>query len=143
MKLVWVLVANAAEAEIYSTMKLRGPLTLLKTMTHDESKLHARELAADGPGRVHDRIGENRHAMEPDTDAKDKEADRFAAEITAILKSAHHRGEFGRLAIIAAPQFLGKLRKAIGNSIAADQIIAQIAKDVVGQDVEHIRAQLP
>lgn len=143
MKPIWVLVANAAVAEIYTETKLRGPLTLISTITHDQSKQHAQDLAAAEPGRVHDRMGDARHAMEPETDAKQKEAERFAQELATNLTAAHQRGEFTRLAIIAAPAFLGELRKAFGGAFADDCVIAEVAKDVVGQAAESIRAQLP
>ena len=56
MKPIWLLVANQAEAQIYSTEQVSGNLTLVDTMKHEEGAAHARDLTSDAPGRAFDRM---------------------------------------------------------------------------------------
>ena len=49
MDTIWVLVANQAEAGIYSTPRLRGPLTLEDTLTNEIARAHRRDVETDAP----------------------------------------------------------------------------------------------
>ncbi len=88
---IWVLVANQAEAEIYSMQRLRGPLTPETTLTNEIGKAHLQDLVSDAPGSVHDRVGPARHSMEPDVGMKSDELRRFAKKVVDQLQSAHVR----------------------------------------------------
>lgn len=138
---IWVVVANKAEARIYSQKRLRGPLSLVKTLTHEEGRAHLQDLVSDRPGRVHDRTGPARHSMEPDTGFKEEDLLRFTRDLADHLATAHQRKEFDRLVLIAAPAFLGMLRKTISPHVA-EIIIDEIPKDMIGQDAERIQEQL-
>ena len=141
MGTIWVLVANQAEASIYSTPRLRGPLTLEDTLVNDVARVHVRDLESDSPGRVHDRVGPGRHSMEPDVGGKEDGLRHFAKTVVNHLEGAHGRGSFQRLVLIAAPAFLGILRKQMPDPLA-QIVIEEIPKDVIGQDAEQIRAQM-
>ena len=141
MNTIWILVANQAEAQIYSANRLPGGLTLIYTMRHEEGAAHARDLTSDGPGRVHDRMGSARHSMEPDTGVKEEERRRFVKEMVDWLKAAHLKGEFDQLVLLAAPAVLGVIRKAVTGDLAK-AVIKEIPKDVIGQDIDKIQAQL-
>jgi protein required for attachment to host cells len=141
MAVIWVVVANKAEARIYSQKRLRGPLSLVKTRIHDEGRAHLQDLVSDQPGRVHDRMGPARHRMEPNTGFQEEDLLRFARDVTDHLATAHQRKEFDRLVLIAAPAFLGMLRKTVSPNIA-EVIIDEIPKDMIGHDVERIQEQL-
>jgi protein required for attachment to host cells len=141
MNMIWILVANQAEAQIYSAKRLPGSLTLVRTLTHEEGAAHARDLISDAPGRVHDRMGSARHSMEPDTGVKEEERRRFVKEIVDQLATAHLKGKFDQLVLLAAPAVLGVIRKAVAGELA-NAVIKEISKDVIGQDIDKIQAQL-
>ena len=141
MSMIWILVANQAEARIYSAERIPGDLVLIDTLTHEEGAAHARDLTTDAPGRVHDRMGSARHSMEPDTGVKEEGRRRFVKEMVDQLKAAYLRGDFTRLVLLAAPGVLGVIRKTLGSELTT-AVIKEIPKDVIGQDLNKIRAQL-
>jgi len=141
MNRIWIVVANQAEAQIYSAAKLKGKLALLDTLTHTEGRAHARDLVSDAPGRVHDRSGPGRHSMEPATNVREEERGRFARQLAGRLEAAHQRGDFDQLVLMAAPAFLGAMRKTLTGELAK-AVIREVSRDLIGQDEEHIRAQL-
>jgi len=141
MNTIWILVANQAEAQIYSTDRIPGNLVLVDTLKHEEGAAHARDLTSDAPGRVHDRMGSARHSMEPDTGVKEESRRRFVKKMVARLESAHFRGDYDRLVLLAAPAVLGVIRKTISKKFT-NVVVKEIPKDVIGQDLDKIKAQL-
>ena len=141
MNTIWILVANQAEAQIYSAGQIRGNLVLVETLTHEEGAAHARDLTSDAPGRVHDRMGSARHSMEPDTGVKEESRRRFVKKMVARLESAHFRGDYDHLVLLAAPAVLGVIRKTISKKFT-NVVVKEIPKDVIGQDLDKIKAQL-
>ena len=114
---------------------------LVDTLMHEEGAAHARDLTSDAPGRVHDRMGSARHSMEPDTGVKEEGRRRFVKKMVARLESAHFHGDFDRLVLLAAPAVLGVIRKTLTRELA-NAVIKEIPKDVIGQDLDKIQAQL-
>jgi protein required for attachment to host cells len=139
---VWILVADSSEARIYSARNLRSELELVDRLTHEASRLHARELGSDVPGRVHDRFGPGRHSLDQGQQLKHTEKQRFAREIAARLAEAQQQGKFDRLVVMAGPEFLGILRACLDKSVA-ETVIAEVSKDLVAHDVAAIRTHLP
>ncbi len=141
MSKVWILVANQAEGQIYSATRIPGTLMLTDTLTNEEGAAHSRDLVSDAPGRVHDRMGSARHSMEPDTGVKEESRRRFVKQMVERLESAHLRGEFDRLVLLAAPAVLGVIRKTLTSNLTK-AVIKEIPKDVIGQDLDKIQSQL-
>lgn len=142
MRKMWILVADKAKARIFLAEKPLGPITELEALVHPESRLHARDLVSDAPGRTFDRSGEGRHAKEPNVDPKETEAIKFAIEIADRLEAARVRGEFDRLGLVAAPEFLGLLRERLGPETRA-LVEFEIDKDLMHLRPQEIRARLP
>lgn len=141
MKTIWILVADQAEARFYATDRVAGNLTLLNVMSNEEGAAHARDLTSDAPGRVHDRRGSARHSMEPDTGVKQEGRRRFVKQIVERLESAHLRGDFERLVLLAAPAVLGVIRKTLSTELAR-AVVKEIPKEVIGQSLQKIQTQL-
>jgi protein required for attachment to host cells len=114
---------------------------LTDTLTNEEGAAHSRDLVSDAPGRVHDRMGSARHSMEPDTGVKEESRRRFVKQMVERLESAHLRGEFDRLVLLAAPAVLGVIRKTLTSNLTK-AVIKEIPKDVIGQDLDKIQSQL-
>jgi protein required for attachment to host cells len=141
MSTIWILVANQAEARIYSADRVPRNLLLVETLIHEEGADHARDLTSDAPGRVHDRMGSARHSMEPDTGVKEEGRRRFVKKMVTRLESAHFRGDYDRLVLLAAPAVLGVIRKTLTSNLTK-AVIKEIPKDVIGQDLDKIQSQL-
>jgi len=138
---IWILVANQTEAQIYSASQVHGNLVLVGALTHPEGAAHARDLISDAPGRVHDRNGPARHAMEPETGVKEEERRRFVKELVERLNSAYLQGKFDQLVLLAAPAVLGVIRKTLKGGLEK-AVVKEIPKDVIGQGMDKIQAQL-
>ena len=136
MNTIWILVANQAEAQIYSSN-----ITLVDTLTHPEGSIHTRELISDAPGRVHDRMGSARHSVESDTGVKEEGRRRFVKEMVDRLEVARLKGNFNQLVLLAAPAVLGVIRKTLNGGLERT-VVKEIPKDVIGQGVDKIQVQL-
>lgn len=141
MNMTWILVANQAEAQVFSSKQPMRDLKLIKTLTHEEGAARTRDLVSDAPGRAYNRVGPARHGMDPDTGVKEEERRKFVKEITGLLESAYLKGGFNQLVILAAPAVLGVIRKTLSSGLAR-AVIKEVPKDVIGQDMAKIQGQL-
>jgi len=125
----WVLVADGQRARI---LQNDGPGKGLAPVPPGEighANPPTREQGADRPGRTQESVGGARHAMEPRADWHRAEKARFAAELAGRLERAARDDAFERLILIAPPQPLGDLRKALPESVRA-RVAAEIDKDL-------------
>ena len=116
MSVTWVLVANASAACLYANDGPKKGLHKVREFAHDRSRAKLADLIADAPG--HGRTGSARRAdYQPATDAKRSEADRFACELTDALENGRRQRNYQRLILVAAPQFMGRLRRQLGTPL--------------------------
>ena len=141
MKTTWILVANQAEAQFYSSDRIPGNLLLVDVLQNKEGATHPRDLVSDAPGRAFDSIGYGRHAMEPNTGVKEEQRRRFVKEMVERLQTAHLKGSFDKLVLLVGPAVLGVIRKTLTADLAKT-VIKEIPKDVVGQSSDKIQTQL-
>jgi len=138
----FVLVADSANARIFTADSPIGPLSELEALTHPESRLHDRDLGSDAPGRTFDTMGDGRHGMEVAMRPKQQEANEFAAEVARRLEVGHQRQEFSHLVLVAAPEFLGLLRSRLDANLR-EKVTVEVAKNLVKHSPEDIRRALP
>ncbi|MEW7978286.1 MAG: host attachment protein [Candidatus Sedimenticola endophacoides] len=141
MSSAWVVVADTSRARIFSAERPASSLIEIETLSHPEGRLHKGELVTDRPGR-----GRTNGARSHDTggqgDAKEEETSRFASEICHALEAGRLKGRYKKLYVIAAPGFLGALRKH--RKSALQQLIAEeIPKNLATHDIDEIRQSLP
>jgi protein required for attachment to host cells len=73
---------------------------------------------------------------------KQEGADRFALMVCNELESARNNGSFSKLYVVAAPAFLGMLRKH--QSAGLRQLVAgEVDKNLATKDPAAIRKHLP
>jgi protein required for attachment to host cells len=142
MRKTWVLVADSARARLFTTQTPKGPLQEFEDLVHPESRMHPGEINTDRPGRAFDRMGQGRHAVGSVTSPKEHEAEEFARLIADRLEAGRNAGQFEQLVLVAPPDFLGLLRKAISHP-AAKLISREISKNLAQRSAEDIRALLP
>jgi protein required for attachment to host cells len=130
----WIVVADEATAEFYEQEKKYSPVRKGLVMHNEAAKKKMDDIITDSGGRSFDSFGAGRHTMAKEkTGPKTQEAKVFAKQIAARIIAAKNSGQIDHFGIIAAPRFLGLLRKALGGAHGAEPCLS-IAKQVVGQD---------
>ncbi len=140
MSKIWVVAADASRARIFTTDKPAGSLSEIETLSNPEGRLHEGDLVSDRGG--HAVGGAGGHAYSTQNQAKQASANRFAAEVCKHLEKGRNSHAIGKLYLMAAPHFLGLLRKHQSDALRV-LIRDEIASDLTTQSPDRIRAQLP
>ena len=140
---VWVITADSTRARIFHA-RGDGALHEAEDLVRPESRTHGRDLASDRSGQQPNVRGATAqsHTVGHEEDPKHEEADRFARSVAATLNTACQDGTCDRLHVIAAPAFLGMLRKHL-NAVSRRALVSEVAANVVAHDVSDIRSHLP
>lgn len=134
----WVVVANEAAAIIYTCKGRRGPLVELRRIENKQARAKTSELISDKAGRAFDSHGQGRHAMTREKSGPRQQiVEAFARQISGYVDQARQEGRFDDLVLIAAPRFLGLMRKALARTAVSEPYLA-IDKDVVAADPQTI-----
>lgn len=135
-RVTWVLVADAAGARVLRADAVARRLELVRTFRHEEGRMKPGTLVTDRPGRSFDSShAGGRHAMEPDTDLKRAELQRFVRELADELDAFAADDSFDDLVLVAGPRLLGELRRALPDRVAGR------VRDTIGKDLG--RLELP
>lgn len=137
----WVLVADNCRARIFSADKPSSPLIEIRDLTHPEARLHESDLVTDKNGRDRS-AGTGGSSLGEGSSRKQESVDRFAMTVCEELEAARASDIFHKLYIVAAPAFLGMLRKHQSSNIKP-LIAAELDKNLATQDSTAIRKQLP
>ncbi|OOZ36681.1 host attachment protein [Solemya velesiana gill symbiont] len=141
MSAAWVVVADTSRARIFSAEKPASSLVEIQTLAHPEARLHEGDLVSDTAGR--DRSsGMRAHNVGHTNDAKQEEASRFASHVCETIECGRVNRHFKKLYVIAAPSFLGMLRKQQTSSV--QRVIAgEVSKNLSSHNLNDIRKSLP
>ena len=140
MSKIWVVAADASRARIFSAEKPVDALCEIETLSNPENRLHEGDLVSDRGGYAVGASGG--HAYSTGNQAKEEAANRFAAEVCRHLEKGRNSHAFGKLYVMAAPHFLGLLRKHQSDALRG-LIRDEIASDLTMQTPDRIRARLP
>ncbi len=140
MSKIWVVAADAGRARFFSAEKPSSRLNEIEAFSNPQARLHEGDLVTDRGGRGVS--GAAVHSYGSGHEAKQESANRFAAEVCRHLEKGRNRHAFGKLYVMAAPQFLGLLRKHQSDGLRG-LISNEIASDLTTQSPERIRASLP
>jgi len=138
----WVVVADSARARIFKPADQGKVLQLVKEYQNPAAQVHERDLATDRPGRTFERNGPGRHAMSESMSPKEHEAWKLSKHLTDEIESARMLALFDRLVIVAAPAFLGQLRKMLTPS-AALLVVHELDKNLAQMEPREILTHLP
>lgn len=139
-QITWVVVADKCQANVYRMTKY-PKLEKIHRLEHPESGLHNQDLMASKPGHTVQRGGVTGYSYQSETEPKQLEAAKFAADLAHYLANAERQGEFNRLYIFADPSFLGFLRPQI-NKGTQEAIVAEIPKELTSHDIASIEKHL-
>ena len=142
MVTTYVVVADGGRARLLKTDRWNGVLNEFEDLTNPAARIPDRERNSDRPGRTYDSAGQGSHAMEQRTSVKHQEQMQFAKIIGGRLEQARTRGECDKMVLVAAPTFLGLLRKELSVQTAR-LVTAEVDKDLVLEKPGAIRDRLP
>ncbi len=141
MNKTWVVVADTSRARIFSAETPASQLQETETLTHPAARLHPGDLVSDRQGRDRN-SGNGSHNMGKETETKEEEAIRFATEVCNRLEKGRIQCQFDKLYIVAAPSFLGHIRKH--QTPALKKVIAgEISKNMALKEAGEIKKCLP
>jgi protein required for attachment to host cells len=141
MMKTWVLVADAYRARVFGVERPVSPLSELRDLASPEARLHEGDLVSDkGGGDRNPSVGG--HGLGDQNTHKQELADRFAQDVCAVLEAARVANELSKLYVIAAPAFLGLLRKH-QSAMLKQLVVQEVDKSVAAQDPADIRKHLP
>jgi protein required for attachment to host cells len=138
---VWVLAADSSRARLFQASSRTGDISEVEDMLHPASRLQEHALVTDRAGRDV-APGGGRHTLGREHDAEREELERFAREVGDKLCAGRKAGRYERLHVLAAPRFLGALRKHLDAETRAALISEQDA-NVTSEAMSAIRARLP
>ncbi len=137
----WVVVADAAAAVFYVRHGRHGELEQVRELINESGRAKVADLLSDSAGRSFDSHGQGRHAMASPVDPKDTGMVRFAEDVVESMVTEIRAGHVRRYALVAAPVFLGHLRRALSKHRVPEPE-QSVAKDLVGHDRADIAAAL-
>ncbi len=123
-----IAVADGSQARFYLHEKVGEPLRRapFEAMAIDNPPTHRQ--GSDRPGRVQNRVGPGRAAMENPVDWHQQAEDRFAGQVATRIKEILAAEPGWRLVIVAAPETLGVLRQELDGALQG-RLHGEVPKD--------------
>ncbi len=128
----WIVVADESAAEIYSQLGRKDSLVAKIALTNAASRQKQRDINSDRAGRSFDSHGQGRHALTKQVGPKEQASQRFAHDVAHYVADGIMRKEAHSYILVAAPRFLGLLRKEFVKLCPQEPLLT-IDKEVVGQ----------
>jgi len=141
MKHMMIVVADSSRARIFTVDTAHSPLNEIETLVHPEGRMHEQAMVSDLPGKDAGKGGAGDHAFQEKVEPKEHEMIAFAKRISDYLESARKANQLKKLVIIAAPEFLGELRKHLSTE-TSEKIIYELDKNIAHHNEEDIRKHL-
>lgn len=129
----WVVVANAARARVLSTTGDPAVFETVADLVHPESRQTAVAMAEAHGGSRPGHVEGTGHGLgsasyQPRTDPREREHDKFAHELAALLNQGVADGRCGGLVLVASDPFLGRLKAHLGTQ-AAKAVLRMVPSD--------------
>jgi protein required for attachment to host cells len=109
----WILIADGARARVVENLGPGKGVSEVPGMEFSQPAERNRDIMSDRPGRTFESANNSRHGMEPPSDPKRMAEADFVAGLASMLDEKLKAGAFDRLVLVAAPQALGDIRKAL------------------------------
>jgi protein required for attachment to host cells len=140
MSNTWVVVADGGSARIFTADSPTGRLTEREDYANSEARVKERRLVSDRKGQTIDSSG-RRHAYSGEVAPQEAGTRAFARLIAERLRGARAGGELDRVVLVAAPDFLGKLRKALDRE-TKKCVESELSLDLTSLSEKEIGARL-
>ncbi len=142
MRPIMIIVADSSRARVFTTDSPGSPLREIETMAHPEGRLHEQDMVSDLPGKDSGEGGGGDHAFQEKIEPKQHEMIEFARRMAEYLDEARKANKLNQLLIVAAPAFLGELRKQMTEE-TNERVVFELDKNLTQHSVDDIRAHLP
>ena len=136
-----IVVADSSRARIFTAESIQSPLTEIETMAHPEGRMHEQDMVSDLPGKDSGKGGSGAHAFQEKVEPKKNELTVFAKRIADYLDAARKANKMNKLYLVAAPAFLGELRKHLSTETTG-KIVLELDKNLAHHSVEDISHHL-
>jgi protein required for attachment to host cells len=129
MAKTWILAADASRARIFELEQREKKLLEIEDFLNPEARLHEREINTDAHGRFFGGDRREGYTADDDVSAVDHTAELFAKRIGTFLDKARSQHRYQQLHLIAAPRFLGMLRRKLGKEVQK-LVVEELNKDL-------------
>ncbi len=129
MDTTWIVTADAGRARFLQVAGRDEALTEIEDLSNPQGRLHNREINTDAAGRFRGNDRPGGHSSDDENRAVDHHSELFAKRIGAFLDKARNEHRFDRLYLVAAPKFLGLLRKELGKE-TEKLVVDELDKDL-------------
>tara|TARA_R110002110_G_scaffold415561_1_gene650785 strand:+ start:85045 stop:85491 length:447 start_codon:yes stop_codon:yes gene_type:complete len=138
MTTTWILVADRSTATLFAKGKRWDQLTLIEALDNPDGRAHEGDLVTDQGGAVFQSAGQGqRRSTEPQVSATEHAANLFAGTLAEQLRKARVDNQLEELVIVAAPDFLGRIRAKLDAS-TANLITHEIDKHYTQKDSDEL-----
>ena len=150
MKTTWIIAADSSRARILQVMDRDGRLAEVEDFVNPEGRAHDRDLLEDGHPRWsgHGGMGKpgGHSTSGPGSDRQEMKAtehatELFAKRVSEYLDKARTAHRYDRLHVVAAPKFLGQLRKEFGKEVEK-LVTSELPKDLSWLDARDLEKRL-
>ncbi len=151
MQPTWIVLADKGRARILQMNRPGRDLEEVEELTDAAAHAHNADFRHDASGR---RAPADSHGggagmqtmpgnatTSAGEDKLDHEAERFARQVAERLAEARRQQRYERLRIVAAPKFLGRLRKVLPHEVS-DVVVEEIDKDLLQLDRRELTQRL-
>lgn len=135
------LVADASRARLFISTNARSGLQEIETIAHPEGRLHEHEVTSDLPGRHVGDKSTGSDTYQAETEPKQQEMIDFAKRLSQHINEMVNKHQVSHVSIIAAPHFLGVLRKNLPEQVEK-LVDFELDKDLVQHSIEDIQQHL-
>ncbi|AWL13137.1 hypothetical protein HMF8227_02685 [Saliniradius amylolyticus] len=138
----WVVAADASRARIFSRERPGDELIELEAMTNPEARLSEQGLVTDRGGAATNGTQGGMHGVDGEHEFKEHEMEKFAKHVAERLYKARMEKHYHKLYVMAAPSFLGLLRKNYHSEVS-HVLAAEVDKNLTLHSEADIRKHLP
>ena len=137
----WILVADSEKALILANKGSGNPPDLRVLRKTEQDNPPDREQGTARAGRTQSSHGPGNDAYD-ETDWHELGKERFASDLADLLYKHAHASSYDELVLIAAPDVLGNLRKALHKEVVA-RVVAEIPKGLTQLPLDQLEKRLP
>jgi protein required for attachment to host cells len=138
----WVVVADGARARIFEAHRHAPGLRPVLPYDLTGTRLRDRDHVSDRAGQGRQSAGYGGSPLVPQTDPIDHEHELLAREVAQVLAHGRNEHRVDAIVLVAAPTFLGRLRRSIDPQTRA-LVIAEDHRDLSRLPEHELEARIP
>lgn len=118
MQTTWIVAADSSRARVFEIVEPERHLHEIEKFTNPQGRATSRELNSDAQGRYYAQGGGPRaHSATPQVDVVEHETELFSKMLSRYLDKARTQRRYGKLYLIAPPEFLGLMRDNLSKEV--------------------------